>query len=736
MKQENEKYKGVFIKIFKQEENKWALMCFQDSSTNKTFNVFATGITPRLRTNYEIEVVQNNAQYKSSKRLIKYVPALAEKKEVDWEDFFIKNIKNVGKKSAEIAAKNFGPKIFELLNDFDKNAPLLYGVLTTKQIDGFIQFYSKEENKRLINELMLSSEETNENIRFFYEHNLIELYEFLNKKYGFMNFVEYFKLNNPYLLYLNDGIDLNQVDKFALEIGWNQLSSQRFKAYLHSIMSELEEENSTIISSEEVYKKLLSYFQTDENILEDLMSQQIKANFIHTKWINDEVFLYLDTTYQKELYIANKLKSIDTKPLYLNSLNPVELTMLSEDQKQAYDNFLKNNVVVITGGPGTGKSFLIKKINQTLKANKYKNQKDYVILAPTGRAATNVSLKADAKVKTIHSFLKIGSDSEDVVYEEERDDIKILVIDEFSMVNLNIFFKLLVNCPNLEKIVLIGDINQLPAIGSGNLLYDIITSEKFQVSYLYEYFRSDSEEIWNHFNNIKKNKIPPFASGIVDLVEFDISDMDQKIVDLYCDILKANGLENVSLLAPMYRGNVGLHNLNNLIQNKINPNGEEVYKTKRLGTEVVYRIGDRVMQQENRVNDDIYNGDFGLITRVINNKSSGNNKTIVVSFTNETTQVTKHIEYTEKEFRDQISLAYGVTVHKFQGSEIDNVIFLVHPSHTFMLNKKMIYTATSRAKKHLWIVTTSGDFYYQLLLNSHFKQKQIYTNLLEKLKED
>ncbi|WP_051789171.1 ATP-dependent DNA helicase [Mycoplasma buteonis] len=736
MRTEVEKYKGVFIKIFKQEENKWALMCFQDTKKNQTMTVFCTGYTPKLRTNYEIEVTDNSSKYKNSKRLVKYVPCLEEVTEINWEDFFSKNISGVGKRTAQIINDEFGYKVFDLINDLDTNREYLLKFMSEKQLQGFLQFYSEKNNRDLVKSLTQNGPENNENIKFFYEHNLIDLYEFLNNTFEIKNFVEYYKMNNPYNLYLTYNFDLFKIDNFAILLGWNPKSIQRFKAFLHKVMKDLEEDNSTIINSKEVATNLLSYIDMDFDFFQDMITQQIQNDFIKTKWIDGNLYFTLTSTYEKEEFISKTLKNIQKNSSFLlKSLNLDTLNKLSEQQKEAYNSFLTQNVLVITGGPGTGKSFLIEKIKNTLNENGYKNEKEYVILAPTGRAATNVSSKINAKVKTIHSFLKIKDDDEPEQEDEDRDLIKVLIIDEFSMVNLNIFYKLLANLPNLKKIVLIGDVDQLPAIGPGNLLSDIINANLFETKYLYDFFRSDSKEIWQHFNNIKMQKAPLFSDGVVELLNFDTLDSKNKILKLYENSVKEFGLKNTILLAPMYKGADGLVILNNLIQSKINPDAKEVYKSKRLGTDVVYKINDRVMQTENRIGDEVFNGDFGTIIDVKNNPFKKSDKKIVVSFTNEFTNITKYIEYSEREFREQIILGYGVTVHKFQGSEIDNVMFLVHPSHRFMLTKKMLYTATSRAKQKLTIITPNEDFYRDLLIYPERKKENIYTNLLNLLKE-
>ncbi|MGV2392622.1 UNVERIFIED_CONTAM: AAA family ATPase [Campylobacter lari] len=239
----------------------------------------------------------------------------------------------------------------------------------------------------------------------------------------------------------------------------------------------------------------------------------------------------------------------------------------SEEQKNAFEKALLNPISIISGYPGTGKSFIINAIYQTLISNKAYKTDDIAILTPTGRAATILSEKTNCDVRTIHSFLKLSKDDNLVEAFEFEKDTKVLIIDEFSMVNLHVFHILLSVCNKVEKIVFVGDENQLPCIGPGNILEDIIKSNKFPVSRLNEIFRTDKQDIFEHFKAINNSKTPVLISDSVNFIEQNSLDFLNNIVDLYAEkVEKYNGMNDVIILLPTYKGTSGIDNINKAIQ--------------------------------------------------------------------------------------------------------------------------------------------------------------------------
>ncbi|QNM93649.1 AAA family ATPase [Mycoplasma sp. Pen4] len=730
--------KGKFVKLIKgSREDGWGFFLFRVDQQNGTMAIYCKGNVPELFQDYEIEV-QESGRYKNNYLLVSLKPIIIEKK-VDWATYFAKNIPHVGVLSGKKIADAFGKDVFQLIRD-ESNKDKLTSVMTELQYKAFIAFYN--ENKTTVDNITGGSNEKQNNLTWFYANNMSLLLDKLEKKHNTkdIDFVNYYKSNDPYELYVvNKIVELDEIDKFALEIGWDTNSISRFKAYLEFAFEDLENNNSTIILRKQIIDVVKGYFDIDLIKMEEYIDFLIKEKFLIQN-IDDINNKYLSrmSTYKKEHYIASRLNAIQNKvsSLVLTSEKEKNLEPLSKEQRKAYDDFLTSNISLIIGGPGTGKTFLIQHIYKTLKLNDLKSEVDFAILAPTGRAATNVTTKIKHRVRTIHSFLQISKTTGQVSAERMEDlkDIKALVVDEFSMVDVNIFEKLLLCCPQLEKLIIIGDSKQLPAIGPGDLLNEIALSDNFPVNRLETFYRSESETIYNHFKNISEMQIPVFKPGEVDHKIYNNETLNNEISDLYKTTSSLHGLDDIILLAPTYKGENGLITLNNLIQQKINPKGKKVYAQKRFGVDVEYRIGDKVMQLENRLNDDICNGDIGYISDATFDASNKEQaKNIIVTFKRgEDWQ--KSITYDRSEFMKEITLSYGTTVHKFQGSEIPVVIFLVHPKHQIMLYKKLLYTATSRAIKNLIIVSPEGTNYSYITMQSGVFEKEILTNFKSLIK--
>lgn len=730
-----QKVVGSFFKIIKSGNN-WALFNFVSQDKKFKAVVFAGTNIPSLYQEYEVELAENEG-YRTYK-LLSFVPNIKEK-EIDWVDYISKNVKGIGLVTAKKIVQAQGEKIWENISNFikDEKPNELHLLLTDAQIEHLKQHYIDKQSE--IESLLSISEEEKSNIKFFYLNNLQKLYEFLKEKHkgNNINYEEYYKQNNVYDLYMKDFIPFELVDKFALLIGYQETCLFRFEAFVFNVISEEEMNNSTLIPYDLVEKNVRSKLNISHDFFTESCNLLLNHDNIIVQKVNDKFYFSKKVTLEKEFYILKRLHQINNaKKLDYITSSKIEGSSMSDEQKNAYFGSLENNVSIISGGPGVGKSYIIKYLNLTLKENGLKNEKDYYILTPTGRASTNVSLKIDDKVRTIHSLLKIKDENEEVdISSDEYDKIKVLIIDEFSMVNINIFEKLLKACSNLEHLIILGDVNQLPAIGPGNLLEQMIQISFVKTYYLTKFFRSDSIDIFNFFESVKKSQLPKFKKGIVNLYEWDKSVLVQNITKLFKKLIQEEGIENTIVLAPTYRGDYGLIELNNQIQNAINKDSQEVLKTQKQGKEIIFKLKDRVIQLENRTQDNVYNGDIGEIVDFTKNKNT--TETITVKFSNNGTD--RFLEYTASEFRNEVSLAYGITVHKFQGSEIEHVIFLVLDSHSFMLNKKLLYTGASRAKKTLNIVTSINVPIEETLYTSYLKKNEILTNfqllILEKEKE-
>lgn len=644
--------------------------------------------------------------------------------------------------------------------------------------EGFATFLSKIqkdniqntylENKVKIDSLIDEREEINEDLFFFELNKIQSLYEKLkNINHGENDLLSYYKLNNPYKLYLEHRLNLADIDIFALALGYQTNSFERLEAYLNYSMVNLEEGNSTFWPTNlvvEMLQKTSNVF--DLVIIEEFLKDMINKN----KLLNVNGLLCRKLIFDKEKMVTfwlNKIK--EANPLKLNHLTKKDLAYLSDKQKEAYYESINNNICIITGAPGTGKSNIIKHLYDTLKKSKLKLGTDFMILGPTGRVCSNLSKKYGFTSKTIHSFLSVPTDDERVTKSiEDFSKIKCLIIDEFSMVNLNIFYLLLSVCQNLQKLIILGDVNQLPAIGPGNILFDLIDSQKITTIYLEENFRSESQEIIDYINfinsigdfknlnynqdfqdylsNIEKLKINNLEANIEERIYSNFCDWYgnklkkqnielniynnylSDLSDLFLTKVENFGIHNTIIICPMYKGPYGIDKINEEIQKNYNKDSDVIYKYKINEYEYKFKLNDKVIQLVNRYDDGVSNGDIGYITKF--EKSSFDNKEkIHVQFDDKT------IIYTKDEFKTEIKLAYAVTAHKFQGSEINCCIFVVNPNHAKMLYKKLVYTATSRAIKELVIFSNTNKIYSTIFLKEFLKPRNIITNLSWMLKE-
>lgn len=714
---------GKFIKyIIKHEGGNYALLTFKsfvDGKVADNYTIYCTKNIPELNKTYSIWV-EKNQKYEGRYTLIKFEKILNESYEI--YNFLADN--NVNKITIKHLKDTYAENLFTL---FQEENPILISDLR----NNFSGIYDLlKSNLELLNEE-----------KIFEENGLSALTDYIKEKiFHNPNAIlkdEFVKIN-PYKLVYDYPIPIVKLDELVrlLEIKSSDelinLDLERVCAYIYSlIIYEQQRNNDTFYELERIYKRSKNYASFDIHVFNDALDYGINKKYFLVEQIDSKIYISLISTKDEEESISEIISKINSSELLKIEVNNQYLNELDESQKKAFANVWDSNITIISGAPGTGKTFLIAKIIENLKHNKLTDENKVVVLAPTGRAASNVSLKAKIKCKTIHSYLKIDEDDADISANiDDLNQKEILIIDEFSMVNQKIFYKLLYNSKNLKKIILIGDINQLPSISCGNLLKDFIDSKVITTCFLNLNHRSEYKEIPEHFNAIiNSNKNPLFDQEVVKIIESDSEDFNQKVVEQYVKKVKEFSIDNVVILIPTYKTEFGINEINNLIQAKINPKGKIVTQTTSLQTKIEFRIGDKVIQTENRYEDNVFNGDIGYITKVEkgtkkNGEDSKYGKKITVEFNSLDGEV-KKVTYNESVFKSQINLAYAITIHKFQGSESECVIFPFNPAYDFMLNKKLIYTAVSRARKNLIII---GDYNYYINKVVEEREKEIKVN--------
>ena len=489
-----------------------------------------------------------------------------------------------------------------------------------------------------------------------------------------------------------DFVELNLVAKVFLK---NYSEDLMFKYLVLWTIYQLENEGSTIIKIEKIFKKANQFFTLSREKLMEIF-RQLYADSKIILHDEDKTVISSTKTYMQEVFIAKKLKQLQKeKPLKEKKIKGLITQNLDLIQIDALKKAIINPLTIITGSPGTGKTLLIDLIMKNLIDLDLGKVE---LLAPTGKAATQISLKTGLGARTIHSFLKYNKISFDV-NEKNPSDAEIIIIDEFSMINVFNFYSILVATPKLKKLILIGDKNQLPSIGAGYLLNDLISSKQFLVSTLSKIYRqSEGSNIIKNALMINENQMPEFNNPETKM--FEVHDPNQAYLltkKYLSQYLKTHqNLVRQQILIPMYAGEAGIDNINLLVQKLVNQKQTLLFKTK---TNHFY-FNDKVIQLENDTDKNVFNGEIGYIKSVFFNEK-GEVETIEIKFDH------RLIDYTLTEFNQAIKLAYAISIHKFQGSECDDVLIIFLNEHSRMLTKKLFYTAYTRAIKSVLLISNS-----------------------------
>ena len=570
---------------------------------------------------------------------------------------------------------------------------------------------------------------------------------------------------NPYILLdVASKVNFEKVDKIALELGVEQNNYKRVRSGIKYGLEKIGLNGNSCV----LYDNLLKYEQdllnVDINNIEDtIINMKAKEELVLEERENGQEWVYSKPFYEAEKNIAEKIiglrnaenvKVIKTLKKDLDIIEKNIDIKLSEKQKEAIESINENNVCIITGGPGTGKTTIIKAIIELYKKHGMKP----VLCAPTGRAAKRMTETTGEEAKTLHRLLEIAGMADDTDNFNTNllvtpIDGDIIIVDEASMLDMFLMNYLVKAIYKGTKLVLVGDIDQLPSVGPGSVLKDLIDSEQVHTIRLNQIFRqaAKSKIIVNaHRVNegknfiegkIKNTKLDEENIELLDdffyINEVNQEKIQQTVLSLCKGRLKTYGdydfLSNIQIITPTKKGKLGTKELNILVQKELNPLEEE--KNEKEFGDVKFREQDRVMQTKNNYNilwekeydkefkkelgNGIFNGELGIIENI--NKE---NKTIKVKFDDG-----KIATYDNADL-EQLEHAYAITVHKSQGSEFDVVILVVSQSAPMLLTRNLIYTAMTRAKKLLIVIGPQSVVNYMIQNNT---TKQRNTGLKFKL---
>ena len=564
---------------------------------------------------------------------------------------------------------------------------------------------------------------------------------------------------NPYILIdISRGVDFKQIDQMAIELGVEKENQKRVKSGIKYALIKITYNGHCCTLKENLIEYVKNLLNVNEAVIEDGIINLKVNNEIIVEDREGEEWIYLYSFYNAENQIAQNILGLDRyKNVKKVSNIEKELKLveertdilLSEKQKEAIRAINDNNVTIITGGPGTGKTTIIKSIIEIYKQKKYK----IVLCAPTGRAAKRMTETTGEEASTLHRLLEIGKVDEESLFKKDNEyqgapiDGDIIIVDEVSMVDMFIMNYLLDCIYKGTKLILVGDCDQLPSVGPGSVLKDLISSEKITTVHLDKIFRqaAKSKIIVNaHRVNSGKKFISKDDKEMEEdskqdfffIKENNQEKVLEQVLSLCNGRLKKFGdydfFESIQVLSPTKKGLLGTKEMNKALQEELNPHREGESEKNSMGA--IFRIGDRVMQIKNNydiywerkdgreveVGNGVFNGETGTILN-INEKE----KNICVKFDDE-----KLVWY---EFNDleQIEHSYCITIHKAQGSEFDVVIMLVPQAAPMLLTRNLLYTGLTRAKKLLIVIGNERVVDYMI---SNVDSKKRNTGLEFKLK--
>ena len=521
-----------------------------------------------------------------------------------------------------------------------------------------------------------------------------------------------------------EGIGFLTADKLAFNLGIQREDKRRIISGIDYALMQLCNNGHCCIPEMALVDKTAKIFT--------ILKERIDNGSLNTEIVGGETLIYPPYLYYAEKKVATRLLQLQqaTEPLSEDNLSLFikvwekdNQIQLAQKQKEAIKACLHHGVLVLTGGPGTGKTTVIKGILSILKAQGLKIR----LAAPTGRAAKRLSETTGQKALTIHRLLEANNLAQDdnlkLGFSKDIDDqldADVIILDEVSMVDIVLMHHFFNAVPDGCRIILVGDTDQLPAVGPGSVLKDIIRSQKIPAIRLDEIFRqAQTSMIIQNAHIINAGRLPDLRKQYSDFVFYELNDdtsITQKILDLCTKDLPHEGfdvLKDVQVLSPMHRFLCGVENLNLMLQERLNPkkNQDELKYSSQT-----FRVGDKVMHIRNNYQKNVFNGDIGFIQDI-------NNEKLTVDYFD-------HIVTYEKNELNELTLAYASSVHKSQGSEYKVVIIPLSTSHYIMLQRNLLYTAITRAKQKVIIIGSKKAL--MTAIQSNRTQKR-YTLLAERL---
>ena len=695
----NSYIKGTFKKVIYRSDKNYTIGLFKVSESNDqdaleflNHDITITGYFHEINTDEKYILYGNmvdNIKYGLQYNVKEYERIKPEGKDAIIEFLSSDLFPKVGEKTATDIVNTLGIDTLDLIKENYENL-----LLVPKM---------KEKTAKKIQEILLKYDESYDTILYLTEigfsikDSMLIYNEFKDTTKMVIN-------ENIYELTEKiDEITFNKIEDIRNNLGIQDNDKNRVMfGIIHIMKIMCFQSGDTYLKKDDIYNSLVNLLNVNID-MEEFDYYLFELNKRRKIIINNDDY-YLSELYDSEINISKKVfyltNKSDTKYKNINKeIDNLEVYFdikYNEDQKYAMKTAIEKNFSIITGGPGTGKTTIIKGIVELYKKLHNYNYMDLTnkmaLLAPTGRAAKRMSEATLMPASTIHRFLKWNKEADTfMVNEINKSNVKFVIIDEVSMIDVNLLDSLLKGLKDDVKIVMIGDYNQLESVGPGKVLKDLIDSEMINVIFLTELYRQkDNSYIAYLAREINNNEINEYFMEKRD--DYSFIESSSENLRIYIKEICKKALEkgyntdDIQVLVPMYKGENGIDNLNKILQDVFNSETHN-YVTYN---DVIFKENDKILQLENDVDNNVFNGDMGYIQKIENGE-------LLINFDGNV------VRYKRKDF-NKIKHGYAISIHKSQGSEFKIVIIPILKQYRVMLYRKLIYTAVTRAKDNLTLV--------------------------------
>lgn len=713
---------NIDVILFQNNDNYYTVLKVEVEDSNEDFDTTATivGFFPNIveGETYTFKgQITDHPKYGKQLKAETFQKVLPQTREAVIQYLSSELFKGVGKKTAESIVDTLGENAIQsILKDASvlEKVPKLSKTKQSQIADQVLQNQESEQIMVRLNELGFGAKLAMDIYKFYKSDTL----DILNQ--------------NPYqLVYDIRGVGFQKADQLANQMGISELHPNRLKAGIQFVVEETcIKQGHTYLPKETLVTESLqllsknSQVPIETTLIEEVLTQLVEEN----RLVDDQENIAIPSLYYSELKSAQNIYKMMQQQLHLEVFDQSDIQMhigeieqtnsvsYAEAQKEALEAAMKHQIMILTGGPGTGKTTVIKGIvylyaalhGISLDYDDY-TEEDYpiVLAAPTGRASKRLHDATGLEAMTIHRLIGWNQETKPEDILDNEISAKLIIIDEMSMVDTWLFHQFMAAVPNDAQVVLVGDEDQLPSVGPGQVFKDLIASKTLPRINLTEVYRQqDGSSIIALAHRMKSGQSVDITERFHDrsFIPCHVDQIPEVVRKVVTNaVSKGYDMSDIQVLAPMYRGNAGIHRLNKVLQEILNPLDTSEQREIQFG-DVLFRKGDKVLQLVNRPNDNVFNGDIGVIVGVFWAKENALNKDVVV-----VDYEGNEITYLKSDLTE-LTHAYCTSIHKAQGSEFPIVIMPIVKQYYRMLQKPILYTGLTRAKQSLVFLGDADAF--------------------------